>query len=674
MTAAAGEGGELRPGGFVLRGVERRVFEAVAAAVVGAPVGSAVCDAAGPLIGALGAADRAMLRGLLRALELAPVFSTGRRFSALPREAAERHLRGWAESRLPQRRQGVGALRSLALLAHYGDEPGWGAVDYRGPWLGRKEVPVLPAPDLGMAPGGTLRVPRPRPATGIPPGLAQGREVTNDLRLRAEVCVIGTGAGGAAALARLAEMGVTAIGVEAGPYTRAEEFTQRELEMLPHLYQEAGLRTTGDQAIGILQGRGVGGSTLHNTGLVFAPPAGILERWRRDHGFDVGEEEMERRVAQVLSALRATPIPAERINGNNEALRRGADALGWRYRLALHNREECSACGYCMLGCAYNRKYNSALTFLPRAVAAGASILADATVLRVEGRAGQRRVVCQLLGADRRPTGRVAMIEAPVVVVAAGALDSPALLLRSGVRGPRVGRGLRLHPAAPLSALFEEPVVAWRGLPQSVIVEEFASFQEDGHGGWLFLPSASNWPGLSALLLAGFGSAHRARMLQLPHLASASVLLHDETEGRVSAGAGTRPAARYWPDRRDRDELVRGIAALARLYLAAGAERVYLPFAGAPPVRSESELRSTLASARVERYRCTLNSVHPQGTLAMGSDREHGAVSPRGEVWDQPGLFVADTSLFPTSVGVPPQVTTMALALGVAEAAAEALP
>jgi choline dehydrogenase-like flavoprotein len=655
--------------GADLTRLQRLAFTAVAAAVVGAPVEESVCDAVNPLLRALTPFDRRAIGALLNTLELAPLVSSRpSRFSRLPREKAEEYLQSWAGSALAPRRRGISALRTLALLAHYGSERGWSEVRYQGPWLGRKEIAVLPAPDLRVPPAPSTRRVRPRPAVGLPAGMTSGRDLSGDLRVRVDVCVIGTGAGGAAALARLAERGMTAVAVEAGGYSEAADFNQRELDMLPHLYQDAGLRATADQAIGIMQGTGVGGSTLHNTGLVFPPPPALLERWRREHGFALSDEEVDARVAQVLRALGATEIPKERINANNEALRRGADALGWSYRVSMHNRAECSACGYCMLGCAYNRKHNAALSFLPRAIAAGASILADATALRIEGPADNRRVVCELRYASGQASGQTAIIEAKRVIVAAGALDSPALLLRSRMGGPRVGRGLRLHPAAPVSAIFSDPVVAWRGLPQSVVVDEFASFARNGYGGWLFLPSAANVPGLASIVTPGLGAAHRERMLALPHTASASVLLHDETEGRVRSGAGGRPVASYWPRSEDRRELHRGVMALARLYLAAGAERVHLPYMEAPTIRSETELRSAMNAARPERYRFTLNSVHPQSSLPMGADAELGAVSPEGEVWGAPGVYVADASIFPTSIGVPPQVTIMALATAIADA------
>jgi choline dehydrogenase-like flavoprotein len=141
--------------------------------------------------------------------------------------------------------------------------------------------------------------------------------------------------------------------------------------MLPLLYQEAGLRATADQAMGILQGRGLGGSTLHNTGLVVPPPDGILDRWREEAGLPLEPEAAGRYATEAIETLAATRIPEADINASNEALRRGCEALGWRTRIPLHNRAVCSGCGYCMLGCAYNRKFNASLTMLPEAAAAG---------------------------------------------------------------------------------------------------------------------------------------------------------------------------------------------------------------------------------------------------------------------------------------------------------------
>lgn len=681
---------------------ERRVFLAVAEALVDAPVEDDVANAVIPFVRRLPLRERRLFRLLLRAIEFGVVLSVGRpvRFSALPRAERQRCLRDWARSRLSFRRQGVAALKSLAALAYYGRESAWDDVGYDGPWLGRMTVAVHPAPALdapavsgapappasgaesrpdgsggslaaeGVSPAGrvtTAPIGARRVAITLAPGITPATQFGQDAELRAEVCVIGTGAGGAALIGRLAERGVDVVAVEAGPHFRTEDYDQRELSMLPRLYQDAGMRFTADQAIGILQGCGVGGSTLHNTGMVYPPPRGVLERWRREYGFPVGEAEMASLVDWVLAGLRAVPIPPERINANNDVLRRGAAALGWRYRVPLHNRVECSGCGYCMLGCAYNRKTNAAFAFLPRAVAGGARIVSCAQAVRIRGRSGDRRVECLVLDDRGRWTGGRFTVRAPVVVLAAGALDTPALLLRSGLGNDRVGAGLRLHPAAFVAGEFGEPIMAWRGIPQSVIVEEFAPYLEDGGDGYLIVASAANTPGMTAALMPGFGPVHRAAMQRMAHHACATVLLHDETAGRVTVRRSGRPVAQYWPDPADLRQLQHGIGSLARIYLAAGAVQVRLPYVGAPAVCDEAGLMRAQTRARREPFSLPLNSVHPQGSCALGRSRRNSAVDPHGELWGERGVFVCDTSLFPTSVGVPPQVTAMALAAAVAD-------
>ncbi|HUG39295.1 MAG TPA: GMC family oxidoreductase N-terminal domain-containing protein [Longimicrobiales bacterium] len=637
---------------------ERRIFTAVAETVAGAAAGPGVADAIDPFVRRMPASDRRLLGALLAGLEYAAPAALARlrRFSDLDPARREAWLRSWAASAVPLRRQGAAALRALGALAYYGREEAWADVGYDGPWLGRVDIPVHDAP--------ALRAPDPGPA-GPRPGVTSARELPAGTRLSAKVCVVGTGAGGAAALARLAEAGVDVVAVEAGGLFTAADATQRELEMLPRLFREAGLRTTADRGIGILQGSGVGGSTLHNTGLVWDPPAGILDRWRAEHHFPYDDDALAPLLRHVRETLEARPIPESGINANNGAIRRGAAALGWRYRVADHNRDVCSGCGYCVLGCAYNRKKNASLTWVPRAVAAGARVVCDAPAVRLEGRAGERRVICDRVGPGGGDGGEL-VVEAEVVVVAAGALDTPALLLRSGLGNDRVGRGLRLHPSALVQAEMPAEIRAWRGLPQSVVVDEFADFETDGRGGFLFIALAL-WPGTMAASTSGLGVAHRSIMRRFPDLASCGVLLHDETEGRVTTARDGRPVARYKPEARDRAELRRGVRALARLFLAAGARTVHLPYDDAPPVTDEAALDDALARARDGVHRIPLGSVHPQGSCPLGGRRSDAACDPEGRLWGEPDVYVADTSLFPGSVGVPPQVTTMALGLAVAD-------
>lgn len=638
-----------------LSGIERRVFVACAEALIGDECGDWVADAAAPFLDVLADTDRALLRTLLRSMEFTGPWFAGRwgEFSGLTLEQRERCLARWAHGP-PMLRQAAASLRSLAALVYYGSEPGWKHAGYDGPWLGRRSITVLPEPTVREK---GAKVPAHRSAAVL-----RGRELSGNLHAKADVCVVGAGAGGAAAAASLAGEGVDVILVEAGGYPTAADFTQRELEMLPVLYQDAGLRATADKAIGILQGRGVGGSTLHNTGLVYAAPDGLLDLWRESYAFPHDRVAWGELVDDALDTLGARAIPPDRVNAANDALRRGASALGWRHEIARHNRVECSGCGYCMLGCAYNRKLNTSLTMVPSAIVDGARVLTDARAVSIGGAAGARRVACELSDGSGRPTGSRAEIESKVVVLAAGAIDSPALLQRSGLDGDHVGVGLRLHPTALVYAEFDEPIVAWRGVPQSVIVTEFAPFQDGRGNGFLLLASPGTAPGLGAALAPVWGRAHRELMRRYAHLAVGAVLLHDETRGRVRVTRRGRPVARYWPDAEDTRELLRGIRAAAELYFAAGATRVWLPFAGMAPLTHAGALDGALLRARARPHTLQLNSVHPQGTCAFGDAADTSATTPYGELWEERGIFVCDASLFPTSVGVPPQVTIMALA------------
>jgi choline dehydrogenase-like flavoprotein len=486
-----------------------------------------------------------------------------------------------------------------------------------------------------------------------------------DLREAADVCVIGSGGGGAVAAAEIACGGRSVVVVEQGPHWRKEDFTQREDEMLPRLFEEAGMRQTVDGTVIILQGRNVGGSTVHNLCYSFRAPEPILRLWRREFGLaSLTPEALAPSFERVERNLMVKPIREDEINALNRVIRAGAEKLGYSGLVAKHNRENCVQSGFCILGCFFEAKKSMLVTYVPRAEEAGARILANARAQRIEIENGRvRRVRGRAVDEAGRP-GRRFEIDAKVVVLAAGAIASPDLLLRSGIANSSglVGRNLHLHPQVMLAGVFEETLHPYRGIPQSYYIDEFIDLERDPRSGYILMP-VTGFPALTAANLPGFGRDHYRFMKSFDRLAGLLVLLHDQSSGSVRPGRSFgSPEIRYSLEEEDRRRLARGLVHSAEVLFAGGALRVAVPYWLDPLVLEPGDDLGVIEERGVREGEIAISAAHPQSTCAMGSDPSRSVVNEFGESHDVSGLFVADMSVFPTSLGAPPQITTAALA------------
>jgi choline dehydrogenase-like flavoprotein len=498
-------------------------------------------------------------------------------------------------------------------------------------------------------------------------GILRGRDVGADLTLEVDAVVIGTGAGGSVALRELARAGMEVVALEEGAYLTSLDFDQREDHMLSRLFQDGGGRATEDMAIRVLQGRGVGGSTIHNTNLCKRTPDEILDLWARKHGV-VGASPNDLRPSfeAIEHDLSVDEIAGPMRNANNEALRVGCEALGWRAGPLKHNRVGCQQSGFCELGCAYDAKQNALKVLLPQALAAGARGYADVRAVRIlHDRGRVAGVHAEALDAYGRPCARVE-VQARVVVLAASAVGSAALARSSGVPDPHglLGRGLRLHPGGVVAGRFDRAILGWRGIPQSYECTEHLS-HEEGSDKRVWIVPAFAHPIGAAATLPGFGAAHMAAMRAFPSLAVLTAMVHDETSGEVDVEDDGHPVLRYVMLESDRQQLAKGLAACARILLAAGAREVTIP--AIPPVRISSTAELDALDLSVVRpHSVPLTAVHPMGTMRMGEDPRASVVRSTGEHHQLRGLFVADGSLFPTSIGGPPQISIYAFALHLA--------
>lgn len=584
------------------------------------------------------AADRAELDLLLRLLDrpVVNLLLSGipRRFTRMSAAQRERALRGWARSRLPQRRKAFQALKRLTTVTHYTTPGVGGAIGYPGP--------------LGLAPA----VPKPiRPLA-----------ITASTTLRCDVVIIGSGAGGGVVAAELAARGKDVIVLEKGGYRNEADFTHVEGEALENMYDASGLLATSDLGLVVLQGATLGGGTVINYTTSFATPDTVRREWARDHRLPHFESSEFTHALEAVSQRLGVNTDQNTPSGRDQVLIRGLERLGWHHGLLPRDVRGCSqddSCGYCGFGCRRGAKQSTLITYLQDAATCGARIVVNCRVNRVLLDASRA------VGVEARAGPHAVTVRADAVVVAGGAIHSPALLLRSGVALPALGRHLALHPASAVLGSMAEDVRPWTGTVQAHYSDQFADVDE-GYG--FKFETAPVHPSLQALAAPWESAAqHRDRMAELPRTALAGILLRDRFGGRVRVDRDGTAVIDYQLSRYDRAHLRRALDAGAQLLEAAGAREIWVPLArdvryrpGGPGARADWLSRVDAAGWGANQL--LLVTFHQMASCRMGADAKSSVVDAEHRVWGIRGLYVVDASVFPTASGVNPMLTIMAIA------------
>ncbi len=509
------------------------------------------------------------------------------------------------------------------------------------------------------------------------------------IRLRTDLCIIGSGAGGSAAAWAAARRGLDVTILEAGPFVPPSTMNQREEDMMPALLYANGSQTSQDRHCTIIQGRALGGSTVHNINLCKPIPRPILREWQDTHGLQhLPLERWQQLYDQVYDDLQISPIDPSEVSRHNRLLKRGADALDWAAGGLEHNRTGCTHSGYCAVGCPYDAKNNATKVYLPWAFEEGAQALVHCRAISLD-HDGQRATGVIATAVDptsRQPTHEV-YVEAQHICLSASATHTPAILQRSDIPDPsqRTGQGLTIHPAVVAGGQFDEPVRAWEGIPQSYECTEFLDL-DTAHPGpdadaqalddarqiglrtWLITAFAH--PMSTATILPGFGEQHRTLMESYDHLGVFSAMVHDRVTGSVEPAGDLGVDIHWSPTDRDRQELRFGLKRCVELLLAAGARQAFIPTD--PPIAFEpDDDLSPIDALTMDADTMELTAVHPMSSVPMSDDPHIGPVDSRGKHHGLDGLWVADGSLFPTSIGGPPQVSIYALGLHVGQAIAD---
>jgi choline dehydrogenase-like flavoprotein len=597
-----------------------------------------------------------------------------RPFSALEQAERERVLYRWGVSAIPQQRAFFAALQRLLPFLAYAD-PGTPDAPNRLPGLAGYD-PERPPVTEDLTPIQPLDIDR----------SSHGGETAE---LAADVVIVGSGAGGGVMAAELARAGRSVLVLEAGPFVDEATMPRGELDAYSRLYLNHGLLTTWDGSVTILAGSGVGGGTLVNWMTCLDVPDDVRAEWASDHGIDgVTDGEWEADRATIEAELGVSP--SRLIPPKDELILRGARALGWAGTVINRNAASCGTCGSCPFGCVVGAKQSGIRAHLRAATVAGARVVDRVRVTKVRVEGGRVTAVeGRLLATDPfshlpimpggHPTKaevRPLVVHAPQVVLAAGALRSPAVLQGSGIAHRAVGRHLRLHPVSLLAARLTEPVHMWRGTMQAARCDEFAR-GEDGRRGYV-IESAPGHLALVALALPWASAADHAELMgAAAHVAPLIAITRDGGEGRTSLTRARRVRIDYRLDSAGVATLRHGLVAMARLARAAGGTEeligVAIPMhrhrmAGADEPGRFAAFEAALAKLDFGPNRGSVFSAHQMGTVRIGASAKDHPADPRGRVRTANGagviggLYVADGSTFPTGVGVNPMIGIMTMA------------
>jgi len=499
-----------------------------------------------------------------------------------------------------------------------------------------------------------------RPAVhegATPPGVHTRRDLRGDTVLDCDVVVIGSGSGGAPVAAELAEAGFDVVVLEEGSYYQTRDFTADTSAMVRQLYRDGGASMAfGNPPVMFQEGRAVGGSTVINGGMSWRTPDEILARWVKHHGLDTTPASLEPYFERVEKRIHVAPMDEDAIGKDNWLLKKGADAKGWKIIGNLRNQAHCVGSNRCAFGCPTGAKQSTLVSYLPRALHFGARLYADVRVDRITMQGKRATGVMGHVALPGGGRGPSVTIRAKLVVAACGAIQTPALLARSGLRSRsgQLGKNLSLHPNVKVVALFDENVTGWKGAHQAFQVREFAH-ENIGTFAAVNLP-----PSIIAMSVPHRAAQLGALMDRYDHMIVAGLLCEDTETGQVRTING-RPQAFYQLADRDAATIQRGLMLLCELVFAAGARQIILPFHHATQVCSPDEARRVLARP-IPRGAWEVVTVHMMGTANMGRDRARAVTDNFGFMHDVDRLLISDASLFPTPVRVNPMETIMALA------------
>ncbi len=490
--------------------------------------------------------------------------------------------------------------------------------------------------------------------------------VTHDIIENVDVCVVGSGAAGAIIAAKLAENGRSVLLLEKGGYYDAEDMNQREVDMMPLLWKNAGANFTDNLRIAIAQGQCLGGSTVINDAVCFKTPETVREQWR-GMGVNISDQQWDKALDEVWREINVSKVKQEELNDNNLMLKKACETEGYKSSENDRNCKDCMRCGFCHLGCHYETKQDMLVTYIRRALQSSEiKIYCNCNAEKISYSNG---MVNGLEGNFIDATGQARFkirVNAKVVIVSAGAIASSQILLKNKVAEGKAGRGLSLHPAPFLLGKFQQAINAYNGIPMAYTCHEFGVTNGVEDGGFLiesiFLPILQFSLGIPSFL-----KEHAELMQDFTHYTMAGVMIRDGPNGTVCLSESGNPKVHYALSPKDIKNMSKGLQVLAEMWFNIGAQQVISGHQDVIRLNSKADIPRLVNAVETNPNGLLVASAHPQGGNRMGEDPTICVVDSNCKVHGFNNLYVCDASVFPTSLGVNPQITVMALATRTAD-------
>jgi len=489
----------------------------------------------------------------------------------------------------------------------------------------------------------------------------QFKDIQNNTVVDCDVCVVGSGAGGAVVGKELAAAGFKVVMIEEGGYFTTKDFRVDDtIWSTCNLYRDGGATVIfGKPNILLAEGRCVGGSTTINGAMCWRTPEKVIKMWQEEKGLkELSPQDLEPYFSSVEKAINATPIIPEARNRDSEILRLGAERLGYKCQANIRSQNKCTGANMCITGCPTNAKNSTLNTYIPSFLKHKGELFTNCRVQKVRTKNG-RAIGIDGVFVDpvTKEKKHKFTVHSKVVVVCGGAIQTPALLKKSRIYDKKklLGRNLLVHPNMKVLGVFDEEVKAWQGVNQGYQITEF---YDEG----ILMGVNFTSPGVLALAMPLEGNQLLKTLKEEFHsLIMGAALIEDTGSGTVYTGPFDTVLPTYNLNTHDFKQCIRGAALLAEVFFAAGAKKCYLPISGMHEIKSVDEVPKIL-ELKLKPRDLELLTVHVMGTAQMGGDPASSVLNAYGEFHNVKGLFVADASVFPSAIGVNPQITIMALA------------